>query len=117
MTRGLQRIALSLILVAPAYVASAQGTIPLDVQAEHLNDKIHAAYNAHNFRTTAQLIQQYHDLHVRFPPPLWYVEADAWHHLGDNTKARKCLEIFMRQADRKSALYWDAAALYVEVEK
>jgi hypothetical protein len=100
------------LLICLSLSAFAEPSVSPEVQKDLLRNKIMAAAQAKDFKATLEAIDEYRSLNGEFPPPLLLVEAKVAHALGDAPRALNALDAFMNSADRKSAQYHNALALY-----
>jgi hypothetical protein len=96
------------LLCLPPVVAQSQNS-PAD--ADILGKQIETAFNTKDYEHIVELTRQLHALGGHFPPPLWYVEADAYYHLGKKTAALNSLNGYFSQAERDKYPYNEAVTL------
>jgi hypothetical protein len=99
-------------LLSLSSAVSAQSALSPEVQKDLVRNKIMAAAERKDYKTTLQAIDQYRELKGDFPPPLLLVEAKSARQVGDALRAIGALTAFMNTADHHSAQYKNALALY-----
>ena len=86
------------------------------VQADLLREKIYAQVKSNDAAAAMVSLDQYHKLaqrlQLRFPPPLYFIEAKTAHEAGDATRALSALVEFLHRANRHSDQYKEALGLY-----
>jgi hypothetical protein len=91
------------------------------VQADLLREKIYAQVKSNDAAAAMVSLDQYHKLaqrlQLRFPPPLYFIEAKTAHEAGDPTRALSALVEFLHRANRHSDQYKEALGLYPQYQQ
>jgi hypothetical protein len=91
------------------------------VQADLLREKIYAQVKSNDAAAALVSLDQYHKLaqrlRLRFPPPLYFIEAKTAHEAGDATRALSALVEFLHRANRHSDQYKEALGLYPQYQQ
>lgn len=96
--------------------ASAQTTLPKDVQADLLKVQIFKALQSKDLAVALAKIDEFKNLGVALPPPLALVEAKAASHMNQHVRALAALTSALSGLERGSAQYTEAIALYSQYE-
>ena len=86
------------------------------VKVDLLTHKITAALNAKDYVQAAELFKEYDALDVAMPPALLLQRARVYFHEKDYLKTLNTLEKYLEDAERGSAEYNQALAMYADVE-
>ena len=87
-----------------------------EVKVDLLTHKITAALNAKNYAQAVALFKEYDALDVAMPPALLLQRARVYFHEKDYLKTLNTLEKYLEDAERGSAEYNQALAMYADVE-
>src|ERR1700683_3183337 len=102
-------------------VCAAQPRPAPSVQADLLREKIYAQVKSNDAAAALVSLDQYHKLaqrlRLRFPPPLYFIEAKTAHEAGDATRALSALVEFLHRANRHSDQYKEALGLYPQYQQ
>ena len=86
------------------------------VKVDLLTHKITAALNAEDYTQAAELFKEFDALDVAMPPALLLQRARVYFHEKDYVQAQNALEKYLGEAERGSAEYNQALAMYTDVE-
>ena len=97
--------------------AAAQSSLPPQVQADLVKQQIVDALKKEDVKTALAAFDKYHELKVKMPPPMMFLEAKAASAAGDALRAFKSLEAFLKTSPKEGKQYRQALALYPQYEE
>jgi hypothetical protein len=101
-----------LLCFSPLIVAQSDQNSP---QTDILDNQIKKAFAKKDYQRIAELINQRHALGGHFPPPLWYIQADAYYQLGQKSAALQALNSYLPQANHGEYPYNEAVDLAARI--
>jgi hypothetical protein len=104
----------SILLVShPSLVVAQSGQN--SAEADVLDTQIQTAFKKRDYPSLVDLIGQRRALGGHFPPPLWYVDAVAYYHLGQKSAALTALNNYFAQADHSQYPYKQSVVLAAKI--
>ena len=110
------KVAKTAIFLLLFLAVSQVHALSTEVKVDLLTHKITAALNAEDYAQAAELFKEFDALDVAMPPALLLQRARVYFHEKNYVQTQNTLEKYLGQAERGSAEYNQALAMYTDVE-